>query len=240
MIMEEYSFSYRKTYTVPTGTEGTRLLPFLLSCMEQTAKEDAIRLGQGTDVLMARYHSAWMILRTQLQVLAPIHAGMKFEIFTWSRGVCGASVLRDFHVFADGREVVRATQLWIVADLTTRRLRNPRSMPELDTPCPPFAFSTTVPRFDLIPAKTLCAELTVGAEDIDENGHMNNVRYVTHAVPYLPQFPYPCSIQLEYCAELLQGQSYQCFSGQEDNAVCLVFRIGEKDHFRMLLQPLDA
>ncbi len=231
------TFSYRKTYTAPSGTDGCQSLAFLLSCMQQTAKEDAVRLGQGTDVLMARYNAAWMILRAQLQMFAPVCAGMSLEIFTWSRGVRGASVLRDFRVFSEGNEIARATQLWIVADLTTRRLRNPRSIPELDTPCPPFAFSDGVSGFEMPLAENFCAELTVKAEDIDENGHMNNVRYVSHAMPYLPQFPYPCRIRMEYCAELLQGQSYQCFSGRDDRAACLVFCKDGKEHFRMLLQP---
>ncbi len=233
------SFSYRKTYTVPADTDGVRSLPFLLSCMEQTAKEDAIRLGQGMDVLKARYNAAWMILRTQLQVLAPLCTGMDIEILTWSRGIRGASVLRDFHIFSDGKVLARATQLWIVADLTTRRLRNPRSMPELDVLCPPFAFSEAVSRFEFAPAALVSDERTVRAEDIDENGHMNNVRYVSHVLQLLPQLTYPCMVQLEYCQELLQGETFRCFCGRDDNAVCLVFRTGEKDRFRMLLKPLD-
>lgn len=232
-------FEYRKSYTVPFDTDGFRLLPFLLSCMEQTAKEDAIRLGQGTDVLKDRYNAAWMILRTDLQVLVPISAGLCIEIVTWSRGIHGASVLRDFQIMSHGRELARATQLWVVADLTSRRLRNPRFMPELDTPCPLFAFSNTASRFDMPQARSFQAALTVKPEDIDENGHMNNVRYLVRALPYLPQngnMPY--RLLLQYNAELLCNQTFQCLTGSEDQIFSLVFRKEDKEHFQLKLQPI--
>lgn len=231
-------FDYRKTYTVPADTDELDLLPFLLACMEQTAKEDAIRLGQGTDILKARYNAAWMILRTDLQVFAPLRAGLCFDVDTWSRGIRGASVLRDFQIVADGEALARATQLWIVADLTSRRLRNPRSMPELDTPCPDFAFSNAASHFDIPPANLLRAELKVEPEDIDENGHMNNVRYLFRALPYLPQdLSAPYRLQLHYSAELLCGQSFRCLTGQEEQACSLVFRREGKEHFLLKVQP---
>lgn len=232
-------FAFRKTYTVPSDADGLRLLPFLLSCMEQTAKEDAIRLGQGIDVLKDRYNAAWMILRTDLQVLVPISAGLCIEIVTWSRGIHGASVLRDFQIMSHGRELARAMQLWIVADLTSRRLRNPRSMPELDTPCPSFAFSNTASRFDMPQARSFQAELTVKPEDIDENGHMNNVRYLFRALPYLPQMTAVAyHLQLQYSAELLCDHTFQCLTGTEEQTFSLVFRKEDKDHFRLKLQPI--
>lgn len=237
MLMNE--MIYRKNHTVPYEADGFSFLPFLLSRMEQTAKEDAIRLGQGTDMLKARYNAAWMILRTELQVLAPVSAGMSIEIVTWTRGIKGASVLRDFQVFDGNREIARATQLWIVADLTTRLLRNPRSMPELDTPCPDFAFSDGVSGFEMPLAENFCAELTVKAEDIDENGHMNNVRYLFRALPYLPQtITVPYRLQLQYSAEMFCGQRFQCVTGQNADSFSLVFRSEGKEHFKLKLQTL--
>lgn len=233
---------YEKDFAVSSAVcdaDGICNLPFLLSCMERIAKEDAIRLGQGSNILAERYNAAWMILRTDMQVLLPIRAGMFLHAVTWTRGIKGAAVLRDFLFCFDDNVAVRATQVWIVADLSTRRLRNPRTIPELDTPCPKQALTNAVLHFHLPEMKHVEAELTVTEADIDENGHMNNARYLCHASPYLPHgLSSPCHIQIEYSAELLCGQTFQCLTAHADQTFFLVFRTEQKNHFMLCMQPL--
>ena len=221
--------SYYKSFPVPEAAcdaDGYCRPSFFAVCMENIAREDSIRLGQGADILRAKYNAGWMILFAQMTLRRPVRAGQTLQALTWTRGVKGASVLRDYIFFIDGGELLRATQQWVVVEMTKRILLNPHRLPELAATCPSYALSERPERVPDFSFDTEAVPQTVSAMEIDANGHMNNACYLRRAEALLPpdRLQRPYRLQFEYRSELMQGQSFDVLHSATDNTACVVFR----------------
>ena len=232
--------SFEKEFVIPPSAcdeDGKCRLPFLLRCMEQTAFADVERLGQGQEYLLQTYNVCWMLLSSEMTVFSSMYAGEHLTVHTRYCGLKGAAPEREYSVFSGGRQTAYAVQLWVVVDRTARTLRNPAHIPELNTcraPCRPTARPAAG-----CGALKCVGSGEVGAKDIDFNGHMNNVRYVERALPYLPNdlLSGAYRLLLFYRHELLEGQRFDCLISDEATPFQLAFRSAERDCFRMQLLP---
>lgn len=226
---------FSKTYPVPErecDADGKCRLPYLLRCMEDAAFADAERIGQSSDLLREKYDISWMIYQNVLDVTALPEAGSRICVQTCYGGVQSAAASRRYDVLQNGKPLIRCIQVWVVVHMGTRKLANPQKLPELMQPGFPHPSGHR---------RTLRAEPSlqhagvgsVDKGDLDFNGHMNNVRYVEHALPYLPEgcFTGSFRLQLEYRYELLQGQHYDCLMADTGDTKQVVFRADGKDCF---------
>lgn len=231
----DFDTLFSKTYSVPEmecDESGTCTLPYVLRCMEDAAFEDAERIGQGRDCLRDKYGLCWMIYQSTLTVNAMPKAGSEFSVRTSCCGVHGATVLRVYDIFQSAEPILHCEQSWVVVSLSKRCLADPQKVPELMQTAVPKStrcrqnFHAEIP---LHPASTRCVQKS----DLDFNGHMNNVRYAEHALPYLPLQALPCRLELAYRYELTEGQTYDILSGTQADIGIVVFRSDGKDCFRM-------
>lgn len=229
---------YTKFYTIPAEAcddSGRCRLPFLLSCLEEVTFLDSERLGYSGDLIRSKYNGCLMILSNSIRVSGTAMLGQLIEVRTAMCGIRGMAIMRDYQILLDGVELLAASSRWVIVDYTKRTLCSPRSMPELVIE--PIQSPVTAPFFRLSPpsAPSVSAHCAVRPEDIDINGHMNNVRYVEIALRHLPAECVQGHFQaaFEYHFELLEAQPYDCLTQIDGNLYSVIFRSDGKDCFRM-------
>ncbi len=127
-----------------------------------------------------RQGRTWVLARLAVDLGG--RPGWKDELCveTWSRGYRGAIATRDFVVRrGDGGMVARATSVWFVIDLATRK---PVRLAEYEPLCehaPEKRSGAEEPgRIDFPGGDFTSRLLEVRAADLDLNGHVNNLRYL--------------------------------------------------------------
>ena len=113
----------------------------------------------------------------------------ELRVETWSRGYRGAIATRDYSVRCpDGSEAARATSVWFVIDLATRR---PVRLAEYEgrSAHDPARASGAFEPGKIDPPARPCASrrLAVRAADLDLNGHVNNTRYLEWLYESVPE-----------------------------------------------------
>jgi acyl-ACP thioesterase len=181
--------------------------------LQNAAAGHAAALGVATEDLR-KQGQTWMLSRMIVEVDRPPLLGEELLVETWpSTKLRGVRAVRDFAMKnAAGEILARASSLWVIVDLATRRpLRVPQEIVDLRTdpgyPIPSFQDSLApVPEK---PTRLFQAEWS----DADQNEHVNNVSYARWAVDALPKDFLEAhelqSIELHYQRELMVGDSVE-------------------------------
>lgn len=146
--------------------------------MQICAGEDYDSYGTTGDE-MHENGMSFVITKIAMDVYNDIYAGDKVEVFSLHDRSEGVSLIREFLVISQRGLCCRATTVWIVFDLKTRRILRPNTI--ANYPPAPNVFNTQVESERRIFAKDevpepVC-EITVTKDHIDNNGHVNNTYY---------------------------------------------------------------
>ena len=154
-------------------------LAALLNLFQELANQNAERLGFGFEKLMAE-RCFWALSRLRVEVEALPHWTDKVVIKTWPRGVEGLFARRDWLLeTADGQVMARCTSAWLLVDLDRRRpLRIAQRLPGFEFANDHRAIDHELPRLEPSAQGEQVWQHTVRYADLDQNRHVNNVRYV--------------------------------------------------------------
>ena len=109
------------------------------------------------------------------------------------------------------RSIGRALQYWVLANAQTRRIANLRDIDILWTlPVREPECRETIRRLVLPESLPEAGAWTVTPEEIDDNGHLNNVVYVQHAQRFAP--PDTKWIEVIYDRECFLGETLRLFA----------------------------
>jgi len=210
----EPRLSRRESFPVHTyevDAFGALEVPALSGYLQEVAGHHAAELGVGLEALRAK-GLTWVLARQRLELPLPVALGDTLEIETWPCGVERLAALRDFVVSrGDGAEVARATTLWYVLDLESRRPVRPGEV--LD---PRFPRTPRAPVAPLLSGRLPALahwerekRFHVRYADIDVNLHVTNASYVTWAIEATPVELWRgsrlASLEVHYLAEGLHG-----------------------------------
>ncbi len=188
---------------------GRLKLSVLLYFVQEISGRHAASLGSEWDTL-AEKNLFWAIIRHRIQITRMPAAGETLHLQTWPMPTTHTAYPRATVAYdAQGREVFRTVALWVLMDTNTRAMVLPGNsgitVPgvlrggELKTP------GSLVP----IPLANKTFR-QVDRSDLDQNGHMNNARYldwVSDLLPVdFPQCQVPAQVSLCYLAEAREGQ----------------------------------
>lgn len=190
---------------------GTLVVPAVSGYLQEIAGRHAALLGVGLDALRARGLS-WVLARQRVELPAPVSLGDTLELETWPSGLERLAATREFvGQRGDGVEALRATTVWLVIDLGTRRpvrpdeLLDPR-FPRLRTPAVAPLSPGKLPE---LATWELERRFHVRFADIDANLHVTNASYVTWAVEAVPVERWRAfrlaALEVHYLAEALHG-----------------------------------
>ena len=153
----------------------------------------------------------WMLVRCAVDLTRlPIGA---LRLQTFLRQPNAAFSIRDFSLFDEEGCCGTAMQSWVLADAQTRKLVSLKSVPLLwSLPMPSPERTGVLKRIALPESLTDAAVWTVAPEEIDNNGHLNNVVYVRHAEALQEA---PCTgLEIQFDRECFAGDVLRLQTGE--------------------------
>lgn len=186
-----------------TRLNGASSLSDLMSALEEAAVAHAVALQIDHDRMLRDFGCLWMVVRCRLRVTRMPEGA--FTVRTWLRKPTAALSNRDFSICDAQGELGSAVQTWVLADAAERRIIPMKSVEPLWTlPTPEPERKDALRRLALPENMTVSTHWTVQPQEIDSNGHLNNVAYVRRAESLAPKG----------CTELSVMFDRECFVGQ--------------------------
>jgi acyl-ACP thioesterase len=189
--------------------------------LQNAAAAHANELGAATEQLR-REGQTWMLSRMVLEVDRHPSLGDALTVETWpSTLLRGVRAVRDFAVKdSAGDLVARASSLWVIVDLATRRpQRVPEAIAALRTD-PGYPIPAFTPTLEAVVAPDSRRHFTAEWSDCDQNEHVNNVSYVRWAVDALPRALLEShslhSIEVHYLREIALGATVALETERKD------------------------
>ena len=186
-------------------TRPSALLGFALDA----AGQHCVQLGADRAALEKR-NLFWAVLRHRLQIARYPAVGEQLTVKTWPMPTTRSAYPRAaVAVDQDGKEVFRLVSLWVLMDISARTMVLPgKSGVGVDG----LLLGNELPAPSSITPMVLSETVTrrVEAEDLDQNNHMTNTRYLDwiddlQSVDFRREHA-PKEIQICYLAEALPGQ----------------------------------
>lgn len=198
----------------------------LLEILENVATHQSDMIGSGPNSI-EDVGFTWILLDWKIQVLKRPKYGETLTATTWGRTVDGeikkAYTYRDFEVFDEQNDLcIIGTSKWVIMDIHTNRIlkidrsiidkyevedKNVFNVPELDKIKEPDHFEN-----ELV--------YTVLRKDIDLNGHVHNLNYLSLAYEVLPEDVYEQrpfdNFRIQYKREIKLGDVIRCRYSFED------------------------
>ncbi len=165
--------------------ENIASLSDVMAALEKAATAHAVDLEIDFPRMLNEFGALWMIVRSRL-VLNRLPKG-EILVKTWLRRPKTAVSNRDFAIFSDGEEVGCAVQSWVLADAAARSIISMKTVPPL------WSLPTVQPERKDVLKRITMPELTsvetweIQPQELDLNGHLNNVRYIRRAEKYAPE-----------------------------------------------------
>jgi acyl-ACP thioesterase len=156
----------------------------------------------------------------------------QITVTTWPRGIYKLYSLRDFLLYHKGKEIAKATSLWLMADLKSKRIIRPeRFMENIIFPKNKVFNNDFSPIEPLIQTK-LIEERRVRYSDLDINSHVNNIRYVEwifDAIADTSPEKTISALKIQYLGEFLENEKILIYSEQTGNPNEIKIEINHKD-----------
>ena len=180
----------------------------ILGLMQRAAGDHSTLLGAGWDTLQEK-GLFWAVLRHRLEYIRLPEKGETLTVKTWPMETTRSAYPRATEGYDEtGKLVFRGLSLWVLMDTESRAMVLPKRSgvwvdgenrgceAQMPGSLPPIELENTQGR-------------VVTALDLDENGHMNNCRYLDWAMELLPRDCIPAEGAVWtvcYLSEALEGE----------------------------------
>lgn len=187
-------------------------LPVLCRLMQEAAYFHAEHLGVGHSQL-SLLNITWVLSRMRIEVSRMPKWGETIKLRTWPSGRDRLFYYRDFEITdSDGGLILQASTAWFVIDTEKRERIIPAWWQTAEYPFSPKVFESKLGRLKGCGYEDGAA-LNVNYGDLDQNGHVNNVRYIEWILNSLPlefhQSHILQSLEVNYLAEAVYGHEVQ-------------------------------
>jgi medium-chain acyl-[acyl-carrier-protein] hydrolase len=170
-----------------TDLNGHIKMSAIANYLQESAWRHANHLGFGYEDARKR-NEFWVIVSLMIKMVGYPEWGQTITVETWPKGIDRLFAFRDFRISkSDGTVIGAATSAWMILDQTTRRPKN------VDLVKPMLHLATHQDILDenppfLLSIKEISAtELRkVRFSEVDQHGHVNNIRYIDWCIDALP------------------------------------------------------
>jgi acyl-ACP thioesterase len=184
--------------------------------------------GKHADILhfgitdLNRENDTWVLSRLRVDIDRWPHQGEELILKTWPKGVDRLFAVRDFMLYDMlGNVIVRAASYWLVIDKKTKR---PKMMSNIFTALDYPLLSAIDNKLGKTPAlqhPEYSSEIMVSENEIDINGHVNNIWYADWIMKVLPnsikEEKKITSFEINYLSEVLVNETIKIELGRSDN-----------------------
>ena len=215
----------------------------MLDLMQEAANVNASALGFGYDE-MINSNMAWVLSRIHVKFIDTPKWRQEVNLKTWHKGVAKLFYLRDFILYdKEYNTMALATTSWLIIDLNTRRLVRNNDLALSDTPMHAIetpADKVVVP-VDIEPE--LVRKHPITWSEVDSNGHVNNVKYVTWAIDAvkpedIKEHPLK-ELLINYDAEVMPGDVVKISRVRQETEYGIVYyitgKVADKQNFAVKL-----
>ncbi|WP_372845576.1 acyl-[acyl-carrier-protein] thioesterase [Pontiella sp.] len=187
---------------------GVARLSSFCRFMQEAAYLHAEHLGVGHSQL-SQQGISWVLARMRIEVARLPKWGEPIRLRTWPSSRDRLFFYRDFEIAdGDGRRLMQAGTAWFVIDIQKRERMIPDWWTTAEYPIGGRLFDAKLGRL-----KSCGCEggesMPVRYGDLDQNGHVNNVRYIEWMLDGLPpefhQTHVLQSLEVNYLAEAVYG-----------------------------------
>lgn len=198
-----------KVHNNDCAPDGTIKLSALQHYMQDCACEDFDTYGTTGDE-MRKNGMSFVLTRISMDIIQDIYCDDNIEMFTVHDHIEGVCMIREYVVVSQRGFCCRATTVWIILNLNTRRILRPTAIEHY----PPSVnmFKQQVEAEKRIFAKdevtSPVGEIIIANEYIDENQHVNNTYYqdfVAKAVEGRYSDKKITHVQISYVHEAFEG-----------------------------------
>ncbi len=214
-----YTYKIRIYECTPSGILA---FPQLLNLLQETASVHAAECGFDFPLIDPAdgTRGAWVLAQLHVRMTRYPKAHEEIRIETHPYGVHGLFALRDFIItFADGSPCGFGVSRWMMLDPRTRRpVRIPAEVTTFDAPHPElFPESETFSRlrYPANPDEKPVGQYRTLHSNIDPNGHVNNVFYVSWMLEDMPRELLEThqirDFEINFRTETLYGETISCF-----------------------------
>lgn len=195
-----------RSYDVDPGC--TARLPVFCRFMQEAAYFHAEHLGVGHSQLSLE-NMTWVLSRMRIEAHRLPKWGETITLRTWPSGRDRLFYYRDFEITDDGGEpILQASTAWFVIDTIKRERIIPDWWKTAEYPFGPAVFDSKLVRLKACGCEA-GEKQTVNYGDLDQNGHVNNVRYIEWVLNSLPLEFHQAyrlqSLEVNYLAEAVYG-----------------------------------
>lgn len=186
-FMEKYSDNFRVRIS-DADSRGYLKIPALLGMFQEVARDHAEMIGVGWSAL-GKDNLGWALSKIVIAVERLPQCGERVTIFTWPSTRNKVFSEREFSVLDnDGKTIISARSLWVLFDLTKRRLERLDRLPQWPL-IGEFANGETYGDLPSVPkdGEIFSSSFGVRKDDLDINGHVNNPVYFTWALEPVPE-----------------------------------------------------
>lgn len=183
--MHKDTLFFQKTYSLTTNDFDLydRLTPTaIFNLFQDIAGRHAEALGIGFLPLLKRGYY-WVLTRNMYEVVLPLLTADDLIVSTWPHVPSGFDFTREYEIHdAQGNLLIKGLSKWLILSLDTHQIQRSRVVSygdgkHLDRSN--FCDSLSkLDAFDLIHTPTIY-KTNIKYHQVDHNGHMNNVAYVT-------------------------------------------------------------
>lgn len=209
------------------GIDGRVKIQALCNYMEEAAGNHASQLGCGIETLRDQ-GLTWVLARARMVLHGtPPYPGERIAVHTWPVGTERLLFRRDYRLHsAGGACILSGVSNWVLMNSTTRKLEKmPAWAASLTTPEAGTALEDGEIRLPVLANGIPGPEFTVRLADIDQNGHVNNVRYIEFGLEGAVRYQQEqggsagagtlCALDIIFRAEALFGDSIVCATGPD-------------------------
>lgn len=202
-------FVYGETYTVAPDQvteQGILKLSALLELTQKVSAGHCKQLGTDWDT-MSRQGKFWAVLRHRAQIFRLPRVGERVRVETWPMPTTRVAYPRCVRFLDSEQNVIcSVVSLWVVMDTQTRGMLLPAKS-GVTVEGTLRGVETDAPA-SLHPCQEEHTALwTVTQQDLDENRHVNNAKYVDHAAALMGNDRLPKEMTVCYLSEVILGQT---------------------------------
>lgn len=193
--------------------QSAKSLSDMTAALQDAAIMHSLDLQIDHDRMFSGFGVLWMVIRMRL-TLARYPEGA-FTVQTFLQKPGSMVSLRNYRLFDDRGDFGSAVQTWVLVHAKERSLIPISKIPAMqETPFVQTERADPLRKLKLPPTAP-AALWTVSSDEIDDNGHLNNVEYIRHAEALAPS---GCTgLEIMFDRECFAGETLRLETAQQDS-----------------------
>lgn len=232
-----YQMKRRVTYS-QVGSNLKADMAMVAHFFQDCALFHSESLGQGIHAL-EQTHSAWFLSSWQIEVKRYPEFGEEITVRTWPHAFTGIYGYRNFDILdTKGEQIVRANSIWTFMNLekmcpakpTAEDMHGYDSEPAIEMDYAPRKIKI-LDESNRIGLEVPDMKILVKPSFLDSNLHVNNGRYITEAMDFLPEGVEIMKMRVDYRKAAVLGDILYPQLYQDGTKYQVVFADGESNPF---------